>query len=256
MAALLEIRGLKKYCGSGARRRCVLDGVSFDLDAGERLGIVGRSGCGKSTLVKLIARLLDSDGGSIVFDGEDITRMTGKELRAVYRRMQMIFQSPDDSFNPRRTLGWSVGEPLRNWSMPNAEARVKELLTAVELPTDFVSRYPHEVSGGQCQRAAIARALALEPKLLICDEATSALDVTVQDQVVELLRRLSVERGIALLFITHNLTLLPSIAERVLVMHDGRIAESGLVDDVIERPQSEWTRELLEADMFFADGVN
>ena len=253
--ALLEVRSLKKYFGQGARRRLVLDDVSFDLDAGERLGIVGRSGCGKSTLVKLIARLLDGDGGSIIFDGEDITRTSGSKLRAVYRRMQMIFQSPEDSFNPRRTLGWSVGEPLRNWSIPNAEARVEDLLTAVELPREFVSRYPHEVSGGQCQRAAIARALALEPKLLICDEATSALDVEVQKQIVGLLKRLSAEKGIALLFITHDLALLPSIAERVLVMHDGRIVESGLVDDVIERPQSEWTRELLEANFLSTDGV-
>ena len=188
MSALLKIRELKKFFG----QRQVLDDINFELKAGERLGIVGRSGCGKSTLVKIVARLLDSDGGLIIFDGEDITQATGLKLRGVYRRMQMIFQSPEDAFNPRRTLGWSIGEPLRNWALPNVEARVEELLTAVGLPTEFVSRYPHEVSGGQCQRAAIARALALEPKLLICDEATSALDVTVQDQIVDLLRRLSV----------------------------------------------------------------
>ena len=250
MTTLLKVNGLKKYFGQGTQRRLVLDDVKFDLDAGERLGIVGRSGCGKSTLVKLITRLLDADDGVIVFEGKDITRASGDELRLTYRRMQMIFQSPDDSFNPRRTLGWSIGEPLRNWRMPNVEARVEELLTAVELPKAFASRYPHEVSGGQCQRAAIARAIALEPALLICDEATSALDVEVQAQVIELLRRLSVEKGIALLFITHDLALLPSIAERMLVMHDGRIVESGAVDEVIERPRSEWTRELLAANVF------
>lgn len=243
---MLKVRGLKKLFGG----RLVLDDVSFDLDAGERLGIVGRSGCGKSTLVKLITRLIDADGGLIIFDGEDITRLEGSKLRAVYRKMQMIFQSPEDAFNPRRTLGWSVGEPLRRWSLPDVEARVDELLTAVGLPVELAGRYPHEVSGGQCQRAAIARALALEPKLLVCDEATSALDVKVQSQVTKLLRRLSVERGIALLFITHNLALLPSLVDRVIVMHDGRIVEAGAVDDVIRRPQSEWTRELLEADIF------
>ena len=243
---MLKVEVLKKFFGG----RLVLDDISFELDAGERLGIVGRSGCGKSTLVKLIARLLDSDGGSITFDGEDITRLTGAKLRAVYRNMQMIFQSPEDSFNPRRTLGWSVGEPLRRWSMPNVEARVGELLTAVGLPIELAERYPHEVSGGQCQRAAIARALALEPKILVCDEATSALDVKTQVQVIDLLRRLSVERGLALLFITHNLSLLPTLVERVLVMHEGRIVETGAVEDVIKRPQSEWTRELLTAEIF------
>ena len=242
---MLKIRGLKKYFGG----RLVLDDINFELDAGDRLGIVGRSGCGKSTLVKLITRLIDADEGVIVFDNEDITRLTGSKLRAVYRKMQMIFQSPEDSFNPRRTLGWSVGEPLRRWSMPNVEGRGEELLTAVGLSIELSERYPHEVSGGQCQRAAIARALALEPKLLICDEATSALDVATQAQVVKLLRRLSADRGIALLFITHNLSLLPSIVDKVIVMHDGRIVESGLVEEVIERPQSEWTRELLSAEL-------
>ncbi len=243
---MLKVDGLRKIFDG----RVVLDGVSFEFDAGERLGIVGRSGCGKSTLVKLIARLIDADGGSITFDGEDITRLTGVRLRAVYRKMQMIFQNPEEAFNPRRTLGWSVGEPLRRWSMPNVEARVEELLKAVGLPVELAKRYPHEVSGGQCQRAAIARALALEPKLLICDEATSALDVKVQAQVTGLLRRLSVERGIALLFITHNLAILPTLVERVMVMHDGRVVETGAVEDVIKRPQSEWTRELLAAEIF------
>ena len=243
---MLKVERLRKIFGG----RLVLDGVSFDLDAGERLGIVGRSGCGKSTLVKVIARLLDADGGSITFDGEDITRVTGGRLRAVYRKMQMIFQNPEEAFNPRRTLGWSVGEPLRRWSMSDVEDRVGELLKAVGLPVELAERYPHEVSGGQCQRAAIARALALEPKLLICDEATSALDVRVQAQVTELLRRLSVERGIALLFITHNLAILPALVERVMVMHDGRVVETGAVGDVIGRPQSEWTRELLAAEIF------
>lgn len=248
--ALLKVCGLNKFFG----QRRVLDDINFEVNAGERVGIVGRSGCGKSTLVKLIARLIECDGGSIVFDGEDITRWESSKLRAVYRKMQMIFQSPEESFNPRRTLGWSIGEPLRHWSLPNVEARVEELLTAVGLPTEFVSRYPHEVSGGQCQRAAIARALALEPKILLCDEPTSALDVSTQDQIAGLLRRLSVEKGIALIFITHDLSLLPRLVERVLVMDAGRIVESGAVDDVMERPQSECTRELLTAS-FFSMGV-
>lgn len=249
---LLTVEGLKKIFDG----RVVLDGVSFDLERGERLGIVGRSGCGKSTLVKLISRLIDPDGGSIFFDGEDITLARDQKLRAVYRRMQMIFQSPEDSFNPRRTLGWSIGEPLRSRSIERAEDRVRELLIEVGLTEEFFERYPHEVSGGQCQRAAIARALALEPKLLICDEATSALDVTVQAQVVELLRRLSAEKNISLLFITHDLALLPSIAERVLVMNGGRIVEAGAVEEVIAAPKSEFTRELLTADFFSMEEAN
>ena len=244
---LLTVEGLTKKFGG----RTVLDSVSFSLDAGGRLGIVGRSGCGKSTLVKLITRMLDSDGGEIVFDGEDITHLTN--LRAVYRKMQMIFQSPEDSFNPRRTLGWSIGEPLRNLGMSDVDSRVVQLLSEVELPGEIAGRYPHEVSGGQCQRAAIARAIAIEPKLLICDEATSALDVDVQAQVIALLRRLNSEKSIALLFITHDLALLPTIAERVLVMHDGRIVESGRVDEVIAAPQSEFTRELLAANLFLTE---
>ena len=244
---LLTVEGLTKKFGG----RTVLDGVSFSLDAGRRLGVVGRSGCGKSTLVKLITRMIDADGGRIVFDGEDITHSTN--LRAVYRKMQMIFQSPEDSFNPRRTLGWSIGEPLRNLGISNVDSRVVQLLSEVELPGEIAGRYPHEVSGGQCQRAAIARAIAIEPKLLICDEATSALDVDVQAQVIALLRRLNAEKSIALLFITHDLALLPTIAERVLVMHDGRIVESGRVDEVIAAPQSEFTRELLAANLFLTE---
>ena len=244
---LLTVEGLTKKFGG----RTVLDGVSFSLDAGRRLGVVGRSGCGKSTLVKLITRMIDADGGRIVFDGEDITHSTN--LRAVYRKMQMIFQSPEDSFNPRRTLGWSIGEPLRNLGMSDVDSRVVQLLSEVELSGEIAGRYPHEVSGGQCQRAAIARAIAIEPKLLICDEATSALDVDVQAQVIALLRRLNSEKSIALLFITHDLALLPTIAERVLVMHDGRIVESGRVDEVIAAPQSEFTRELLAANLFLTE---
>lgn len=238
---VLEVSNIKKYFGTNL----VLDDVSFGVDAGECLGIVGRSGCGKSTTVKIVARLLNADGGRIVLCGRDIT--TATDFRNIYADMQMIFQMPEDSFDPRKTLGWSIGEPLRNHGFENVGGRVRELLIEVGLPGNYSERYPHEVSGGECQRAAIARAISLSPKLLICDEATSALDVTVQAQVIALIRRLCREKNIACLFITHDLALLPKIADRVIVMYGGRIVEEFNGDDV---PRSTFAKELLSADLF------
>ena len=214
---ILEVKGVKKYFGA----RLILNDISFNVDAGECLGIVGLSGGGKSTLAKIIARLIPSDGGQVILCGEDITHATGN---AFYKNMQMIFQMPEDSFNPRRTLGASIAEPIRNFiGDDNLRGRVEELLTAVGLPKDYAERYPREVSGGECQRAAIARAISVAPKLLICDEATSALDVTIQAQVVALIRRLCIEKNIACLFITHDLATLKKLADRVLVLEDGRL---------------------------------
>lgn len=214
---ILEVQHVKKYFGA----RLILNDISFTVDAGECLGIVGLSGGGKSTLAKIIARLIPSDGGQIILCGEDITNATGN---AFYKNMQMIFQMPEDSFNPRRTLGASIAEPIRNFiDDDNLRGRVEELLTEVGLPKDYAERYPREVSGGECQRAAIARAISVAPKLLICDEATSALDVTIQAQVVALIRRLCIEKNIACLFITHDLATLKKLADRVLVLEDGRL---------------------------------
>lgn len=246
--AVLEIRGLKKFFGG----KVVLDGVNFSVDAGECLGMVGRSGCGKSTAAKIIARLIPPDDGQIFLCGQEITNATGKNLRAAYRNMQMIFQMPEDSFDPRKTLGWSIGEPLKNSGVKNSEVetRVKNLLVEVGLPAEYFSRYPHEVSGGECQRAAIARAISISPKLLICDEATSALDVTVQAQVVALIKNLCREKKIACLFITHDLALLPRIANKVIVMHGGKIVEEGTPEKIIAAPESDFTKELMATDFF------
>ena len=164
--------------------------------------------------------------------------------------MQMIFQMPEDSFNPRHTLGWSIGEPLRNNNFDNVDDRIKNLLVEVGLTEEFAKRYPHEVSGGQCQRAAIARSIALSPKLLICDEATSALDITVQSQIIKLLRKFCTEKKIAMLFITHDLTILKQIADRVMVMHDGKFVEEGTPNEVINNSKSEFTIELMKANFF------
>ena len=214
---ILEVRNVKKFFG----KRIVLEDINFTLNAGECLGIVGLSGCGKSTLAKIIARLIDCDGGEIFLCGEDITHATGNDF---YKNMQMIFQTPEESFNPRRTLGASIAEPIKNFlGGENLRGRVENLLMEVGLPKNYAERYPREVSGGECQRAAIARAISINPKLLICDEATSALDVTIQAQIIALIKKLCVEKNIACLFITHDLEILPRIADRVLVLEDAHL---------------------------------
>lgn len=211
MEPILRVQNLTKtFTRSGQSNLTAVNGISFDLLPGECLGIIGESGSGKTTAVNLITRLLDATEGKIFLDGEDITLKTGKSLRMIYRKMQMVFQTPTDSFDPRRTLGDGIGESLRNCGMTrhDADAQAARLLRC-GLPASFAGRYPHEVSGGQCQRAAIARALAVKPKVLICDEATSALDVTVQKEILELLNELRCEQGTALsiLFICHDISL-------------------------------------------------
>ena len=181
------------------------------------------SGGGKSTLAKIIARLIPSDGGQIILCGEDISSATGN---AFYKNMQMIFQTPEDSFNPRRTLGASIAEPIKNFlGDENLRGRVENLLVEVGLPKSYAERYPREVSGGECQRAAIARAISIAPKLLICDEATSALDVTIQAQVVALIKKICADKNIACLFITHDLSTLKKLADRVLELRGGKLSE-------------------------------
>lgn len=219
--SVLAVRNVKKYFG----KKIVLDNINFTVAAGECLGIVGLSGGGKSTLAKIIARLIPSDGGQILLCGEDITHATGN---AFYKNMQMIFQMPEDSFNPRRTLGESIAEPIKNFiGSENLRGLVENLLIEVGLPKNYAGRYPREVSGGECQRAAIARAISVSPKLLICDEATSALDVTIQAQIVALIKRLCAEKNIACLFITHDLVMIKKIADCVLVLEEGRLKSLG-----------------------------
>ncbi len=247
---ILEVKNLTKtFAGRGKNDLVAVDHVSFQLGAGETLGIVGESGSGKSTLVKAILRLLDVDFEEIFLNGQEITHLKGRKLREAYRQFQMVFQSPVSSFDPRRTLGDGIGESLRNSGKSKEETKrqVGELLTRCGLPAEYAKRYPHQVSGGQCQRAAIARALAISPKLLICDEATSALDVTVQQQIIELLGQLREGKGIAYLFICHNLALVQQFCHRVLVMKDGRIVEEGIPDEVIFHPKHRYTKELVEA---------
>ena len=214
---ILEVKRIRKFFG----KRLVLDDVSFAVEAGECLGIVGLSGGGKSTLARIIARLIPCDGGQIFLCGEDITHATGN---AFDRNMQLLSHPPEGSSDPRRTLGASIAEPIKNFvGGDNLRGRVEELLAEVGLPADYAERYPREVSGGECQRAAIARAVSVAPRLLICDEATSALDVTIAAQIVKLIKRLCAEKNIACLFITHDLLTLKKLADRVLVLEDERL---------------------------------
>lgn len=250
MEPILEVSELTKtFSAKGRPPFAALDHVSFRLYPGETLGVVGESGSGKSTLARLICRLTDSTSGAIRLDGRDITSAGGRELREIYRQLQMVFQSPMGSFDPRRTIGYGIGESLANRGASRAEraVRVAALLAQCGLPGEFAGRYPHELSGGQCQRAAIARALAVDPRVLICDEATSSLDVTVQKQIMELLAGLKQDRRRSFLFICHNLALVQSFCDRVLVLHEGRVVEEGVPDEVIRAPRSPHTQRLVDA---------
>ncbi len=250
MVPILKVDNLtKKFSLHGKKEFYGVDHVSFSLYKGEILGLVGESGSGKSTIARLITRLTDATEGTIELDGVDITHCRGKAQRELYKKIQMVFQTPVGSFDPRKTLGNGIGESLKNQGMPAEEIRRKvvSLLTECGLSEDFADRYPHEVSGGQCQRAAIARSLACDPQLIILDEATSALDVTVQKQVMELLKKLHDEKNLSYLFICHNLALVQQFCDRVLVLCDGKIMESGTPDQIIGNPQAEYTKKLINA---------
>lgn len=249
MGHLLEVKDLKKVFYKNKVPFPAVNGISFHMEKGECLGLVGESGCGKSTTAKLITHLIEPEEGSILLEGKEILNRKGREQKELYRHVQMVFQSPQDSFDPRCTLGDGIMESMRNQgiSRRKAKARMRELLGMVELDVQLADRYPHEVSGGQCQRAAIARALAIEPELIICDEATSALDVTVQAQIVELLQRLQKEMGLSILLICHDLALVQALCDRVLIMYQGRIVEQGTPDEIIRNPKEEYTKILIES---------
>lgn len=250
MEPILKVEALTKTF-SGQREIAAVNGISFELFPGECLAIIGESGSGKTTAVNMISRLTDVTAGSIFLEGQEITHRKGKQLREVYRQMQMVFQTPTDSFDPRRTLGDGIGESLRNAGLTRKETqkRVEALLEKCGLPGEFANRYPHQVSGGQCQRAAIARALAIEPKLLICDEATSALDVTVQKEIISLLNELRKQRGknLSILFICHDISLVQQFCDRVLVMYRGELVEEGTPDAVIRAPKNDYTKRLIDS---------
>ena len=223
-----------------------VDGISFDIMEGETLGLVGESGCGKSTLGRAILRLIEHSAGNINYRGRSLDSLSAKEMRALRPKLQIIFQDPYSSLNPRITVGEAISEPLRVHG--HAErSRTLELMEQVGLKPEWYGRYPHELSGGQRQRVCIARALILQPELVICDESVSALDVSVQAQVLNLLNDLKEKYHYTYLFITHDLSVVHYMADRIMVMQKGKIVESGTPDDLFHNPQTDYTRTLIEA---------
>jgi oligopeptide/dipeptide ABC transporter ATP-binding protein len=257
MTALLEVKNLVKHFvaersvfGRPAAYIKAVDGVSFSVEAGKTLALVGESGCGKSTLSRLVLRLIEPDSGDIRFEDRDLLALDANQLRAFRRSAQIIFQDPYASLNPRMTVGQILGEPLALHDLvPSAQrhARVEELLRLVGLEPRFARRYSHEFSGGQRQRIAIARALAVAPKLIVCDEPVSALDVSIRSQILNLLRDLQERLGLAYIFVSHDLAVVKHIADRVAVMNFGRIVETADTQSLFTAPRHPYSRALLSA---------
>jgi len=254
--ALLEVRDLVKHfpIRGGFIRRNVnvvraVDGVSFDIQRGQTLGLVGESGCGKTTVGRALLKLIDPTSGSIRFKGQDIAGLSRRRMRALRPKMQIVFQDPQSSLNPRMTIRQILMEPLRLNGVPRQDAatRIVDLLETVGLTAEHANRFPHEFSGGQRQRIGVARALALNPDFIVLDEPTSALDVSVQAQVLNLLRKLQRELGLTYLFISHDLSVVRHLCDEVAVMYLGRIVEKGDVEQVFTDPQHPYTQALLSA---------
>ena len=254
---ILDVQDLKKYfpIRGGVFQHTVgyvkaVDGISFPLKRGETLGIVGESGCGKSTAGRTILRLHEITGGKVLFNGKDIAKLSKKELRKKRLEMQMVFQDPYSSLNPRMTVGQIIGEALTDHKLMNkaqAKEKVQEIMEVCGLPSYYVNRYPHEFSGGQRQRIGIARALVLDPQFVICDEPVSALDVSIQSQIINLLGDLQKERNFSYIFISHDLSVVEYISNRVAVMYLGNIVELADKNEIFDNPLHPYTKALMSA---------
>ncbi|MCR5425163.1 MAG: ABC transporter ATP-binding protein [Bacteroidales bacterium] len=251
---LLQVRDLevaytlkKSVFGRPLQQLMAVDHVSFDVMQGETLGLVGESGCGKTTLGRTLLHLVDAASGSIVYKGQRLDQLTQRQMRTLRPKMQIIFQDPYSSLNPRITIGDAILEPLQVYGKKGGKDRVVELMEQVGLEADWYERYPHELSGGQRQRVCIARALILDPELVVCDESVSALDVSVQAQVLNLLNDLKRSYGYTYIFISHDLSVVRFLSDRIMVMRQGRIVESGPADELYRNPQQEYTRMLIDA---------
>ena len=250
MAPVIEVRDLKKYFATPHGMLHAVDNVTFTIEKGRTLGVVGESGCGKSTLGRTIIHLHESTSGQIFLEGEDVTRLKGRELRLAREKMQIIFQDPYSSLDPRKTISSTIREPLavsKRYSRKEIEEKTAELMDLVGIDERLRMAYPHELDGGRRQRVGIARALALEPKFIVCDEPVSPLDVSIQAQVLNLLMDLQEERGLTYLFVTHNLSVVKHISDEIAVMYLGQCVERCPSDELFEDPLHPYTRALLSA---------
>ena len=250
MAVLLEVRDLKKYFKTNSGMLHAVDGINFSLEDGKTLGVVGESGCGKSTLGRTILHLLDATGGEIFFEGKDITDVGRRELRKLREKMQIIFQDPYSSLDPRKSVSEAIMEPLKMqgiMSKTEMLAETRLLMDTVGLAARFENSYPHELDGGRRQRIGIARALSLRPKFIVCDEPVSALDVSIQAQIINLMLDLQEERGLAYLFVTHDLSVVKYISDDIMVMYLGQMVEKAPSDELFLSPLHPYTKALLSA---------
>ena len=247
----LELRDVKKYFHVSGGDLHAVDGVSFTLEKGYTIGVVGESGCGKSTLGRVVSRLLDATDGEVIFKGEDILNLKGRPLKDLRRSIQMIFQDPFSSLNPRKTIYSAIAEPMIIQNMfkskAETERKVLEIMELVGLAARFVNTYPHELDGGRRQRVGIARALALNPELIVCDEPVSALDVSIQAKILNLLKRLQQQFGYSYIFVTHDLSVVKHFTHEVLVMYLGQMVEKASVKELFANPRHPYTEALLSA---------